>query len=112
MDKLENQLALASLIIALVGFVVAIYALYRGNRNTSASTIIALNESLRQALERLVSPSGVIDLDQLPELMNLFEIACGIYLENSLAGVSKTLMGNYLGSVLRAVIQNTEISKG
>lgn len=110
MDQLANQLALAALIVAVIGFVVAIYALYRGNRNTSASTVIALNDSLRQALERLITPSGSIDLDQLPELMNLFEIACGIYLENSLAGVSKKLMGNYLASVLRAVVQNAEIS--
>lgn len=103
----DQIIALVSLLVALAALVVAAYAIYRGNRNTSASTLVTLNEALRQAWERLLPTPGVIHIEHLADLMNLFEIACGINLERSLAGVSKKLMSHYLNSVLRMLINNS-----
>jgi hypothetical protein len=42
----------------------------------------------------------------LAELLNLFEIACAIYLEKSLTGNSRKLAFEYIDSILRVLVQN------
>jgi hypothetical protein len=96
-----DEIAVASLLTAAAALAVAVYAIFRGNRNTSAATVIALNEAIRQGWERFLPIQGDVQIDQLPELLNLFEVACAISLEGSLAGVSKSLMDDYLKSVIR-----------
>ena len=41
---------------------------------------------------------------ELAELMNLYEIACAIYLEKSLTGNSRKLEKEYLNTVLKALV--------
>jgi hypothetical protein len=102
----DQAIAIASLLVALFALLLAAYAIYRSNRNTSAATLVTLNEALRQAWDRLLPPGGNIDVSQFAELMNLFEIACAISLERSLAGNSKSLMAHYLNSVSKMLINN------
>jgi hypothetical protein len=99
-----DWIAASSLIVALAALIVAGFAIYRGNRNTSAATVVGLNEAFRQAWERFLPATGTNRRHQLSELMNLLEIASAIHLEGSLAGVSDDLVKDYLNSVLRLLI--------
>lgn len=70
-----------------------------------------LNESFRQAWDRLFKA----DLDsksyELAELLNLLEIVCASYLESSLTGNSRTLLKDYLDRVLSLLVNNAEIER-
>jgi hypothetical protein len=102
-----DWIASASLIVAFVALVVALYAVYRGNRNSSVTTLVTLNEACREAWHRFLYPDSEEQRQyQLSELMNLLEIACGIQLEKSLAGVSKHLIKDYLKEVLPLLLSN------
>ncbi len=105
-------IAAASLFIAIVALAVALYALYRGNRNTSVATLVSLSEALRQAWDRLLPKmrSGEQHTTELADLMNLLETSCAIHLERSLAGVSKILMSQYLDDVLTLLIQTPALN--
>jgi hypothetical protein len=96
----------ASLVVAVSALAVAIFAIYRGNRNTSAATVVTLNVAFRDAWERFLKASDDDKEFHFAELMNLFEIACAIYQENSLAGVSGDLMKKYLQDILGVLVKS------
>jgi hypothetical protein len=102
-----DLLSLASLGVAFVALAVACYAIYKGNRNSSVATLVAINEAFRQAWQRfLTAQDDGAKSYELAELMNLLEIACGTLNERSLAGVSHGIMAAYLKEVLALLIDN------
>ena len=102
-----DLLSATSLAVALIALVVAYYAIYRGNRNTSVATLITINEAFRQAWQRFLNAQDEgAKKYELAELMNLLEIECGTQNEGSLAGVSRHIMTAYLDDVLALLINN------
>jgi len=102
-----DWLAAASLVVALAALALSFYAIYRGNRNTSVATLVAINESFRQAWQRFLSENDEQKRQyELAELMNLVEIACATLNEGSLAGKSHKIMSAYLSEVLKLLIAN------
>ena len=102
----SDLIAPASLVTAFVALGVSWYAIRRANRTTSAATLVTLNEGFRQAWARFFVAEGDKRREELAELLNLFEIACAIYLEKSLSGNSRTLMFEYIDSILRILVRN------
>lgn len=107
-----DWVALASLGVASAALGISIYAILRANKTTSAATLVTLNEGFRQAWERCLHAMPEPDATSynLAELLNLFEIACAIYLEKSLTGKSRKLMYEYLGSNLSLLIRTPVIN--
>jgi hypothetical protein len=98
----SDWIALASLVVAFAALGISIYAIIRANATTSAATFVTLNEGFRQSWDRCLQPGvgqGAENVG-LPELLNLLEIACAIYLEGSVSGNSRKLIAEYLNSVL------------
>ena len=92
-----------------IALAVALFAIRRGNRNASASTIIVLNESFRQAWTRFLSAVDEQSKEfEFSELMKLFEITCDIYLEDSLSGVSREPLEEYVGNTLSLLEANDD----
>lgn len=91
--------------VALAALAVALYAVYRGNRNTSAATAAALVVAFRDAWDRYLHDGNDPTRKEFhfAELMNLFEICCAICRENSLIGVSHRLMVSYLRDAWKAL---------
>lgn len=108
--NLSDEVAVASLAIAVAALLVAIYAIARANKTTSAATLVSLNEAFRQAWERLLATSqtdtSAVDAE-LADLLNLIEIACAIHLEGSVTGHSKRLLVEYLNNVLAVLTKAT-----
>lgn len=103
----SDWLAAASLAVSVVALSIAFYAIRRANKTTSAATFVALNESFRQAWVRFFAAQEEEEKHyELAELMNLFEIACAIYLEKSLTGNSRKLEEGYINSVLKALVKS------
>jgi hypothetical protein len=101
-----DQIAVASLAVAIAAFGLSIYAISRANKTTSAATLMVLNEGFRQAWERCLKQSQTpTDLSyNVAELLNLIEIACAAYIERSVSGHSRTLLIEYLNSGLSIII--------
>jgi len=103
----SDQIAAASLAIAIAAFGLSIYAIFRANKTASAATLVTLNEGFRQAWERCLDPSQGTEAAvsyNLAELLNLLEVACGAYLERSVSGNSRVLLVEYLNGVLSVII--------
>jgi hypothetical protein len=105
--------AAISLIAALVSIYIAVYAVSKSNKNSSVATMVTLNEAFSEAWRRLISSIKAVQCNpqceddrymHLSELMNLFEAACGIQNENSLSGVSKELIDDYLDETLNMIV--------
>jgi hypothetical protein len=110
----SDWIAAASLGVALAALMISWYAIVRANKTTSAATLVALNEGFRQAWERCLQlrpTEQQAELTyQLAELLNLLEIACGVYLERSVSGNSRQLLVEYLNGVLSLLIKNPSFS--
>ncbi|HZP04785.1 MAG TPA: hypothetical protein VFB43_07790 [Terracidiphilus sp.] len=103
----SDQIALASGVVSAIALIVAVYAIFKGNRNSSVATLISLSESCRSAWNRFLAATTDDDRTyELAELMNTLEIAAAILNEDSLAGVSKTLLRAYLEQVLTLLRNN------
>jgi len=108
----SDQIALASGIVSVIALVVAVYAIRKGNKNSSVATLISLSESCRAAWNRFLSaPNNDDRAYELAELMNTLEIAAAIVNEDSLAGVSKTLLRAYLEQVITLLKNNAFASE-
>lgn len=83
----------------------AFYAVYRGNRNTSVSTLATLNVAFRDAWDRFIHDEQRKAF-HFGELMNLFEIGCAICKEKSLIGVSRSLIEEYMKEALSLLTKN------
>jgi hypothetical protein len=86
-----------ALFVAAVSLIVAVYAIRKGNRNSSVAIMLAISEAAREAWKRFRSAT---DNDtrsyELAELMNLLEVACAMVNERSIAGASKGLLQELL----------------
>jgi hypothetical protein len=101
----SDLIATASLIIALAALAVALYAIFKGNRNSSVASMVTLNEAFRQAWPRFLNATSEEEKRyELAELVNLFEIACGIQNENTFTGISNRLLKAYLEEVLKLLV--------
>ena len=103
----SDWVAAASLFISFVALVVSWFGIWRANRTTSAATLVTLNEGFRQAWTRFFDAQQEGQHYELAELLNLFEIACAIYLEKSLSGNARALMFEYLDNVLQHLVRNS-----
>jgi len=90
-------MALATLIATIVAVWIAKVTLGKSNKNASIATVLTLNESFRQAWRRFIDEEDPSKREyEFSDLMNLFEIACGIEYEKSFTGVSRQLIREYL----------------
>lgn len=107
-----DWIALSSLFVAVIALVVAITAIYKGNRNSSVATLVTLSEASRQAWQRFLSaPNEDTKWYELAELVNLLEISSAILNEKSFAGVSKDLLKDYLSEAVSLLINDPYASK-
>jgi hypothetical protein len=111
--SLSDQIAIASgavsFTISVIALVVALFAIQKGDRNSSAATLVTLNEAFRQAWQRFLSAKDDTTRQyEFSELMNLLEICSAIYLEDSLSGVSRELAEEYLGNTLSLLEGNQD----
>jgi hypothetical protein len=99
----------SSFTVGAAALIVAIYAIRRGNKNTSAATLVALNVAFRDSWEKFLQAKED-DLDikafHFAELMNLFELACAVYREKSLAGNSRDLVRKYMEEILGKLVKS------
>ena len=99
--------SIGSLAVALIALRVAHVALHRSDRNASAATLVTLNDGFRQGWKRFIDANNPDTKDyEFAELMNLFEIACAIHLDDSVHGASKELLEDYLCRTLSLIGEN------
>ncbi len=105
---LSDTLSSVGLVVTVISVVVAVVAINKGARNASASAIVTMNAEFRTLWNTfLFAEQEREKAFYFSELLNLYEIACGIYLENSLSGVSRELIGEYITETL-AHIENSD----
>ena len=98
---LSDLIAVVSSAISLIALAVAVVAIRKSDRNSSAATLVTLNDGFRQAWHRFLPTTEEEERQyEFSELMNLLEIGCAIYLEGSLSGVSRELAEEYFGNTL------------
>ena len=108
-DQERVRTAVLSVAVSLIALAVAIVAIRKSDRNTSAATLVTLNEGFRQGWHRFLPAEEEVERQhEFSELMNLLEIGCAIYMEGSLSGVSRELAEEYLGNVLSLLEANQE----
>lgn len=105
---LSDEIAIASCALALVAVVIAIYAIRRGNKNSSVATLVTLNDGYRQAWQRFLAAKGDQREYEFSELMNLLEVGCAIDAEKSLVGVSREIAREYLTHALQLLDAHEE----
>lgn len=109
MENHVLRIDIFSLVASIAALWFAWYGIRRANRTSSAATLVTLNESFRQGWIRYLEASDQAENNyQLAELLNLLEIACAVFLENSLTGNSKKLMLDYLNRSIKIIEDNKE----
>jgi hypothetical protein len=114
-----DKLAAWTLGITVVGLLIALKTLRRGNLNASVSTASSLMAGIQTSLYEYIGSIPDSDLevqpsedqkDQMTEkleiLMNQLEMASAIYIERSLVGLSGMLVRKYLQEVLNLIVKN------
>ena len=105
----SDGIAFVTVVISLSALAVAVFAIRKGNRNSSAATLVTLNDSFRQAwLRFLTAKDDASRQYEFAELLNVMEIACAIYLEKSLAGKSRKLAEEYISHILKLLENDPE----
>lgn len=107
----SDLIAAASLGVAFSALGVSWYGIRRANKTTSAATLATLNEAFRESWDRFFRADAGSKTYELAELLNLFEIACASYAENSLSGNSRKLLKDYLDRILRTLVKNDEVKQ-
>ncbi|MDZ5454866.1 hypothetical protein [Labrys sp. ZIDIC5] len=106
-DPVSDLAGAASLVVAIIALLLAWYAVWRGNRNSSAAILVTLNDGLRQGWQRYIKASDDGEkLYELAELANILELSAAILMEKSLVGVSRELMEEYLCGSLSLIEDN------
>jgi hypothetical protein len=96
-----DWIALWSLVIAVLALIAALWAIFKSNRNSSVATLVTLLEATREAWKRYFNEQEPDEKwSELCEIMNLLEIAAAILNERSFAGVSKSLVREYLNEAV------------
>lgn len=97
-------IAAASLVASLAALAVANLALKRSDRNASGATLVSLYDALRQGWICLRDAQTDEDRDyQFSELMNSFEIAAAIYVDEAIHGRLKEILETYLCHTLSEI---------
>jgi hypothetical protein len=108
-DQIALATGLISGTISLIALAVALFAIRKGNKNSSAAILVTLNDSFRQAWQRFLAAEDETSRQhEFAELLNVMEIACAIYLEKSLAGVSRKLAEEYISHILTLLESNDD----
>ena len=106
---ISDGIALASLCVALAALWLSYLAIIRGNKNGSASSLIALHEALRQGWMRFLSAN---DDDarrhEFADLMNILEIACALEFDKTFVGKSREILTEYLSEIFDILMGNKE----
>lgn len=91
------MLAAAGITVAAVGLFFTWHGIRRGNHNSSAASLIAINEAWRQGWERYLSAvDEPAKHQQFAELLNIIEISCALQVRKVFTGVSRELLTAYL----------------
>jgi hypothetical protein len=101
---LANLATLFALFLAVIALFMTARQLWVGRRASSASALIALNESLRQAW--LHFKNATTDADNqyaFADVMNLLEIACAAREDGLFVGETGVVMNKYLLDILKAI---------
>ncbi|MDE1178468.1 MAG: hypothetical protein PW789_17990 [Edaphobacter sp.] len=101
-----DKIAVASFLVSFIALAVAWHAIRQSNKNSSVATVLALNEAFRETWDRFFSSNEENRYKNFCELMNLFEIACGIVNEKSLSGMSKKMTTIYLKDLLKDLVED------
>jgi len=111
----EAEVALLGLYVAEAGFalsvagiVIAVIALLRGNKNSSASLMVTLHDGFRQAWVRYLDAPEARKSFEFHELINLIEVAAATYREKSLVGASREMIEEYICGILRIIASNDD----
>jgi hypothetical protein len=102
-------LGIVGIAVAGIGLAFNGYGIRRGNQNSSAASLIALNEALRQGWERfLFAKDESSKQHNFAELSNALEIACALSVKRVFVGVSQELLTEYLDDVLTLIDANED----
>lgn len=110
-----DWIALASLAVAFASLGFSYYAIRKSDINASAAMLVTLSEAFREGWDRVLSSIKTIQKDpnsedtrykSFSELLNLFEVACAIINEKSIAGFSKQMIHKYLVGSLGLIVAN------
>lgn len=105
---LANLATLVGLPLALIALSVAAWQVILSRRATTASAVIALNESFRQAWHVFTKAANDDDRQHaFADIMNLLETTCSIFEDGSLVGKTGTLLEDYLCHVF-TLIQSSD----
>ena len=103
-----NMATLVAAPLGLIGLLVAILQLRWGRRGASAATVIALNESFRQAWLHYAQVSHEGKQHAFADIMNLLETACAIEEDKLLVAKGGKLLEDYLCHVLILIQQSDD----
>jgi hypothetical protein len=99
--QLTDGLTLVGVVVAALALTFTAHGIHRGNQNSSAASLIALNEGLRQAWGRFLTATGEENKQhQFADLLNTMEIACALCVKGVFVGVSRELLSEYLADVM------------
>lgn len=102
----------ASLFASVLALWIASVAIGRSDKNASAATMVTLYEGFREGWRRFLKADEEGDrYFEMAELMNTFEIACGIHQEGSIHGVSRELLEEYLCNTLSDIAANSDAQR-
>lgn len=102
----------AALLVAIVALSVAIFTVWRSDRNASAATLVTLYEALRSAWGRYLQAEAPERREfEVAELANLLELACAVYLDGGVHGAAREMLGEYLNEVLEILGSDREMRK-
>jgi hypothetical protein len=103
-----NIATLIALILNVAALVFAGYQLKIGRRGTSASALITLNESFRQAWLHFSNVDEDGKQHAFADIMNLLESACAIFEDGMLIGKGGRLLEDYLCHVFTLIQQSDD----
>jgi hypothetical protein len=72
------------------------WGIRRSNKNSSAATLVALNEGLRQGWDRFLHDDPGKQDHHFADLLNIFEIACSLWCKRVFIGASREILRDYL----------------
>lgn len=99
----------ASLGVSAAALIIAVFAIKASDRNSSASTLVTLNDGFRQGWARFRDTEDEQQrYCELSELLNHFEIACAIYVQQSIHGTAREILGEYLCHTLAILVDDEE----
>ena len=102
--------ALASLAISAFSIVLALRAISRSDKNSSAASLIAIYGGFHEAWRRFLGSKNDGERQyELSELMNLVEIGCAIHSEHSFLGASGELIEDYIQSSLWLLADDPDV---